>query len=286
LATDTATINVFSFLKSLGMPGLGFCESDPKVRSVLLGKGFNKTPDLVCGPDDLNEAPLEGFFFIEVNEPSGDFLFKEAASRKLGTNIAQNFRTLLGEDDKFEWGLEQLPIDHHADYLNVLNNKLEKYSFLRSQTCNTGLVHFFDLGESAKERFENQDKFFAMLDYLHFYTRLECKSGKKTVVEAGKYLLKELTAEEPKRPYLIFVKRDSQEPILFLMVHVITHRKGIRFDFGIIMVNTNINENNQAKYPIHTWIIQLISNSQSVSIDRECDGTVKISVQRDKLPFA
>jgi len=283
---DRATNNVFSFLNSLGMPGLRFCESDPKVRTVLLGKGFNKTPDLICGPDDLNEAPLEGFFFIEVNEPSGDLLFKEAASRKLGTNVAQNFRTLLGDEDKFEWGLEQLPIDHHADYLSVLNNKLCKYSFLRSQTCNTGLVHFFDLGELTKERFENQDKFFAMLDYLHFYTRLECKSGKKVLVEAGKYLLKELTAEEPKRPCLIFVKRDSQEPILFLMVHVITHRKGIRFDFGIIMVNTNINENNQAKYPIHTWIVQLISNSQSVSIDRECDGTIKISVQRDKLPFA
>jgi len=285
LATDTATINVFSFLKSLGMPGLRFCESDPEVKTVLLGKGFNKTPDLICGPGNLSEAPLEGFFFIDVNEPSGDFLFKEAASKKLEKNIAQTFRTLLGEDDKFEWGLEQLPIDHHAHYLNVLNNKLDKYSFLRPQTCNTGLVHFFDLGESTKEQFENQDKFFAMLDYLHFYTRLECESGKKNLLEAGKYLLKELTADEPKRPYLIFVKRDSQEPILFLMMYVITHRKGIQFDFGIIMVNTNVKENDETKYPLHAWIVELVSKSRSVSTYGECDGTIKISVQRKKLPF-
>lgn len=285
MGTDTATINVFSFLKSLGMPGLRFCETDPEVKTVLLGKGFNKTPDLICGPDDLNEAPLEGFFFIDVNEPSGDFLFKQAASRKLATNVAQIFHTLLGEDDKFEWGLEQLPIDHHADYLKVLNDKVAKYSFLRSQTCNTGLVHFFDLGESAKERFENQDKFFAMLDYLHFYTKLECKSGGKNLVEAEKYLLRELTAEEPKRPYLIFVKRDSQVPILFLMIYVLTRRKGVRFDFGIIMVNTNVGENNQTKYPIHSWIVHLASNSQTVSTYGECDGTIKTSVQRNKLPF-
>jgi hypothetical protein len=209
--------------------------------------------------------PLSLFqYFIDVNEPSGDFPFKQAASRKLTTNVAQVFRSLLGKGDKFEWSLEQLPIDHHGDYLKVLNDKVDKYSFLRSQTCNTGLVHFFDLGESAKEEFENQYKCFVMLDYLHFYTRLECKSGKKDLVEAEKYLLRELTSEEPKRLYLIFVKRDGQVPILFLMIHVLTRRKGVRFDFGIVMVNTNVNENDQGKYPIHRWIVHLASNSRTI----------------------
>lgn len=285
MPTDTATVNVFSFLKSLDMPGLRFCESDPEVKTILLGKGFNKTPDLICGPGNLNEAPLEGFFFIDVNEPSGDLLFKQAASRKLASNVAQNFRILLGEDDKFEWSLDQMPIDHHGDYLKVLNDKVGKYSFLRTQTCNTGLVHFFDLGESAKERVENQDKFFAILDYLFFYTKLESKSEQKNLVEAERYFLKELTAEEPKRPYLILVKRDSQVPVLFLMIQVLVRRKGVRFDFGIMMVNTNVTENNESQYPIHSWIVHLASNSQTILTYGECDGAIKVSVQRSKLPF-
>ena len=267
------------------MPGMRFCESDPEVKTILLNKGFKKTPDLICGPDNLNEAPLEGFFFIDVNEPSGDFLFKEEASQKLGINIAQNFRDLLGKEDKFEWGLEQLPITHHADYLKVLNDKVGKYSFLRSQICNTGIVHFFDLGDSTKDIFENQDKFFAMLDYLNFYTKLESKSQTKDLVVAEKYLLKEITTKEPKRHFLIFIKRDSQVPILFLMLHVMTHKEGKRFDFGIMMVNTNVKENDQTLYPIHRWIVQLALNSDSVSTDIECDSTFKILVQRDKLPF-
>ncbi len=285
MQTDKATINVFLFLQSLGMPGLRFCESDPKVRDILLGKGFRKTPDLICGPDDLGGAPLEGLFFIDVNAPSGDFLFKKVASRKLGKNVAQSFRTLLGDGDKFDWGLEELPTVHHAEYLRVLNDKVHKYSFLRSQTCNTGIVHFFDLGESTKEQFGKQDKFFAVLDYLHFYTRLESNSGNKKLLEAGKHLLNELSAEELKTPYLIFVEWHSQVPILFLMMHVITLRKGIQCDLGIILVNTNVKENDQTKYPLHAWIVDLLSKSRSVLTYGECEGTIKIVVIRDKLPF-
>ncbi len=269
------------------MPGVRLCESDPNVNKVLLGKGFTKTPDLICGPDDLNDAPIEGFFFIDVNEPSGDLLFKKTVSEKLGLkkDVSASFRTLFGEGDKFDWSLNQLPKDHHPAYLNVLNGKLDKYSFLRSKTTNTGIIHFFDLGESTKDSFENQSKFFAMLDYLHFYTKLESSSETRDLIQAQKYLLKELTAAEPKRPYLIFVKRDSQVPILFLMIHVITFRKGERFDFGIMMVNTNINEDSENKYPMHTWLVDMHLKSQSVSTETECDGTINIHVQKNKLPF-
>jgi hypothetical protein len=191
----------------------------------------------------------------------------------------------LGKEDKFEWGLNQLPNTHHDDYLKVLNDKVGKYSFLRSQICNTGIVQFFDLGDSTKDIFENQDKFFTMLDYLNFYTKLESKSQKKDLVVAEKYLLKEITSKEPRRPFLIFIKRDSQVPILFLMLHVITYKDNLRYDFGIMMVNTNVKENDKTPYPIHKWIKELASNSDSVSTDIECEGTFKIFVHRDKLPF-
>jgi hypothetical protein len=169
----------------------------------------------------------------------------------------------LGKEDKFEWGLNQLPNTHHDDYLKVLNDKVGKYSFLRSQICNTGIVQFFDLGDSTKDS----------------------KSQKKDLVVAEKYLLKEITSKEPRRPFLIFIKRDSQVPILFLMLHVITYKDNLRYDFGIMMVNTNVKENDKTPYPIHKWIKELASNSDSVSTDIECEGTFKIFVHRDKLPF-
>lgn len=136
---DEATNNVFLFLKSLGMPGLRFCEGNPQVISVLKDKGFHKTPDLICGPDNLVEAPQEGFFCIDVTQPTGDFLFKENASniRQIKNNISQQFRSLLGDDNKYSFTSNQLPTQHHYYILEAFNKKLDKYSHERLKTCNT-----------------------------------------------------------------------------------------------------------------------------------------------------
>lgn len=296
LATDTATIKVYPFLKSLGMPGLRLCESDPGVKKVLFDKGFAKTPDLICGPDDLNNATLDGLFFIDVNEPSGDFLFKKVASekRELKNNISQIFSSLL-DGDKFDFGLDQLPRDHYPEYVAALNNKVDKYSFSRrintNIATNTGIIQFFDIGEvtwvstgnELLPTVENQNRLFTLIDYLNFYTKLESTSEKKILAAAINYLLTELTAKEPKKPYLILLPRDSQVPVLFLMIHIITYRKEVRYDLGIMMVNTTYANNDN--YAICKWLVDIHEKSQTESIDAKSQVPIRLHVLRDKLPF-
>ncbi len=294
MAIDSATLKVYPFLKSLGFPGVRLCESDPDVKKILQDKGFKKTPDLICGPHDLNTAPIEGLFFIDVNEPSGDFLFKKIASekRELKNDVSQFFSSLLS-GDSFDLAFNQLPRDHYHEYEAALNSKLDKYSFSRGIGTHTGIVHFFDIGRTRQiipknqnkplPTFENQNVFFTMIDYLNFYTKLESTSENKILEEAINYLLAELIAERPKRPYLILIPRDSRVPILFLMIHVITYRNDERFDLGIMMINTTYADDDT--YPIHRWLVHMHHKSQSVSIGTGSNSPIRFHVLRDKLPF-
>lgn len=93
--------DVLLLLKLLKMPGVRLCESESDICTSLKEKGYKYTPDIICGPSDINEAPLEGLFFVDVNEPSGDFLFLKEASIQLNKNVSQTFYSLLYKDMEY-----------------------------------------------------------------------------------------------------------------------------------------------------------------------------------------
>ena len=67
---------VLSFLKLIGFPGVRRGETDEGVCNYLKSNNYNLTPDLVAGPPEIKEAPIEGLFFIDVIQPTSDLLFK------------------------------------------------------------------------------------------------------------------------------------------------------------------------------------------------------------------
>lgn len=277
--------DVLLLLKLLKMPGVRLCESESDICTSLKEKGYKYTPDIICGPSDINEAPLEGLFFVDVNEPSGDFLFLKEASIQLNKNVSQTFYSLLYKDMEYNQSFSKLPIEHHQKYLEVLNGKLRKYSHCRNQSANTAIVHHFNLGKIKENSFENTAKFFAMLDYIRFYFGIETKSDNKDLLEAEKYLLKDILGRELQTPYIISVRRDMPDvPVLFLMLHITANKNGERYDAGIILLNCKILEQDK-NHPIYKWMINFLNISKSVSTNETQELNVQLNVTRGTLPF-
>jgi hypothetical protein len=57
---------VLDFLKQLQFPGIRHGEGNSSVCDFLKRNGYHFTPDSVAGPDDLEQAPIEGLFFVDV----------------------------------------------------------------------------------------------------------------------------------------------------------------------------------------------------------------------------
>lgn len=286
MCNNTAEEDVLLLLKTINMPGVRLCESESDICTILKEKGYKYTPDIICGPPDINEAPLEGLFFIDVNEPSGDFLFKKKVSEQLNKNVSQAFYSFLYQDKEYSRSFSKLPTEHHQNYLKVLNDKLEKYSHCRNQSANTAIVHHFNLGNIEENSFEKPDKFLAMLDYIRFYFGIENKSDNKDLLEAEKYLLKNILGKETQTPYLISVRRDMPDvPVLFLMLHIAASKNGKRYDAGIILLNGNILERYDRNHPIFKWMFNFLKSSQSVSTNETQEFNIQFNVTRGTLPF-
>lgn len=167
----------------------------------------------------------------------------------------------------------------------MLNGKLRKYSHCRNQSANTAIVHHFNLGKIKENSFENTAKFFAMLDYIRFYFGIETKSDNKDLLEAEKYLLKDILGRELQTPYIISVRRDMPDvPVLFLMLHITANKNGERYDAGIILLNCKILEQDK-NHPIYKWMINFLNISKSVSTNETQELNVQLNVTRGTLPF-
>ena len=58
---------VLKFLKKEGFPRIRKGETNKDACDYLNENGYIFTPDLVTGPDDIRDAPIEGLFFYRCN---------------------------------------------------------------------------------------------------------------------------------------------------------------------------------------------------------------------------
>lgn len=277
MAKACSEIAVFEFLKKMGLPGIRLGEGDPLVGQYLSERGYNFTPDLVAGPDDLNLAPVEGLFFVDVLSPTSDLLFKASASHQLPINVSRTFKALLDNAKHCQEkpSIAELPTEHHQCYLGALNKKLEKYSHKRPftrdgknvVTANLGIVHHFNLGMVKETNVANVRDLITLLDYVRFYKSLATSSNIDLSVAENR-LLQELVNHQQQSPCVMVAFREWPDvPHLFLMIHVVAEKSIGTVDLSIILLNSSILG---TTHPVHQWFNSMIKrNPPEVVTDKD-----------------
>lgn len=253
--------DVLDILKKISFPGIKLGQGNETVCNYFKSKNYSYTPDLVSGPTKIEQAPIEGLFFIDVNEPSGDILFKTKASHQLEKNISKTLKRLLQNPDRKEENLSinKMPSEHHKKYLDVLNKKLDKYAHQRkfhegkkiSVTSNLGIVHHFNLGVVKDNIISDRNKLITLVDYFRFY-KLIALSENADLDKAEDIILKELINCKQEEPFIVTLGRNwSDLPALFLMIHILIKRNNKKYNLGLILVNTSILDKSNFDHPVH-----------------------------------
>lgn len=293
-----AEIAVLDFLKQLQFPGIRHGEGSSSVCDFLKRNGYNFTPDLVAGPDDLEHAPIEGLFFVDVIEPSPDLLFKSSASHNLPIDVSGRFKKILDDAaiSQEQPSINALPTEHHQLYLGVLNKKLDKYSHQRRFTradkdvvsANLGIVHHFNLGRVSGKNVENVRGLITLLDYVRFYKSLASSKNTDLSVAVNR-LLKELANPYQKGPFVMIAFREWDEvPQLFLGLHVRATKSDATADFAIILLNTALLDANGFTHPVHQWFGLIVQRNppEDVTKSEHGDQVVTIGFNKDDNHFS
>ncbi len=290
--TGIAEVAVLGFLKRMNFPGIRLGERNPNVCDFLKRSGYHFTPDLVSGPDEIDQAPVEGLFFIDIIQPTSDLLFKSSASHGLSINVSRTFKKILDDaaNDKENPSINRLPIEHHQCYLEVLNKKLDKYSHKRPFTragslvtsANLGIVHHFNLGTVAGTNVANVRGLITLLDYLRFYKSLAASPTNIDLRIAENRLLMELLNQEQRFPYVMMVFRKWHDvPHLFLMIHVTVKKSNSDMDIAIILLNSALLDA-VSTHPVHRWFACNIQNNSPESLTNEESTSHKATISFDR----
>lgn len=288
---------VLEFLKQLQFPGIRHGEGNPSVCAFLTRNGYHFTPDLVAGPDDLERAPIEGLFFVDVIEPTPDLLFKSSASHNLSIDVSRTFKKILDDAaiSQEQPSINALPTEHHQLYLGVLNKKLDKYSHQRRFTragkpvvsANLGIAHHFNLGNVSGKNVENVRGLITLLDYVRFYKSLASSNSTDLSVAVNR-LLEELANPEQKCPFVMIAFRKWEDvPHLFLVLHVRATKSDAAADSAIILLNTALLDANGFTHPVHQWFGQIIQRNPPEDVTKSAheDQVVTIGFNRDDNHF-
>ena len=274
---------VLECFRKINFPGIKLGERNPEVCDYLKKQNYPYTPDLVAGPKNIELAPVEGLFFIDVMEPSSDLLFKSKASKQLTVNISETFQQILQEtaNEQKKPNLGMLPNVHHQLYLEALNKKLDKYAHQRKfslnnklmVTTNIGIVQHFNLGNVVENNIANVKGLITLIDYIRFYGSL-APSDNIDLLNAETMLLTELLNKEQKEPCILMIGREwSDLPSLFLMIHATVSKNNKDFDIGIILVNTTILDKSDGNHPVHKWFANAILNKSKKHLNKDFSPT-------------
>lgn len=265
---------VLEFFKLLGFPGIRRGEKDKELCKYLKINGYNFTPDLVAGPQDIKKAAVGGLFFIDVIQPTTDLLFNSEFYTDHEVDVPHEFEGILKNNYKnnLPTYIDRLPNAHHDCYLAALNKKLDKYAHQRNWnedgsqliSANLGLVHHFNLGEFKDGKLSEVKKLITLLDYIRFYKRL-APSENTDLRNAENLLLTELVNENQSSPYLLSVVRELKDlPCLFYMIYISIIKKSKDHHLSLICLNVSHFENSDVTYPVHKWFAERIFHPESV----------------------
>ena len=264
---------VLRFLKNLNLPGIRYGEGNKEVCDYLKSNGYKFTPDLVAGPEDIKEAPIEGLFFIEVIKPTSDLLFQSEFFKDLSFNTPQYFKDLLSKNanNDVDTYIDMLPNSHHDCYLDKYNGKLDKYSHQRNfirdgqvkVTTNFGIVHHFNLGKVEGNNISDAKGLITLLDYFRFYKRL-APSNNIDLKNLEARLLRMLLNDAQNSPFILIVGRTLESlPCLFQILHVCVEKQNAIYDLSIMILNTSILDNADGNHPVHKWLASKILDPRS-----------------------
>ena len=286
---------VLCFLKKLDFPGIRYGEGNNQVCNYLKSKGYKFTPDLVAGPENIEDAPVEGLFFVEVIQPTSELLFNSEFYENLDFDIPQYFKNLLTKsscnDDNIN--IDMLPNVHQDCYLEKFNKKLDKYAHQRKfikngqlmVTANYGIVHHFNLGQVKGNNIADVKSLVTLLDYLRFYKRL-APSDNIDLKNAETRLLQELINDAKSSPSVQIVGRSLENlPCLFQMLHVSVEKDNSIHDLAIMVLNTSILDNADGKHPVHKWFARKIFHPKTKKYWNDETTTEKVSININKQIF-
>lgn len=291
-ASEKAVLN---FLKKLDFPGIRYGEGNNQVCNYLKSKGYKFTPDLVAGPENIEDAPVEGLFFVEVIQPDSDLLFNSEFYEDLDFDIPKYFKTLLTQagSNEDDINIDKLPNIHQDWYLKKFNKKLDKYAHQRKftqngqlmVTTNYGIVHHFNLGQVKGSNIAETKSLITLLDYLRFYKRL-APSDNIDLKNAETRLLQELINDAQSNPSVQMVGRPLKDlPCLFQMLHVTVEKNNSIHDLAIVVLNTAILDNADGKHPVHNWLARKIFHPKTKKYWNDETPSKKVSITINKQIF-
>jgi hypothetical protein len=260
----TAEDYVLQFLNKEGFPGIRKGETNREVCDYLEENGYRFTPDLIAGPDDIINAPLEGLFFIDVISPSTGMLFESKYYKNYDVDVPKDFfeKFLENKEPGECISIRDLPNSHHKYYLQKFNKKLKKYAHERKYnkndnqflSANVGIVHHFNMGSLKQGKITETKKFITALDYIRFYGHLS-PTINSDIISGESMLLEELFNENQKEPYVVAIERDLENvPCLFIMLHIAINKGGQINDLAFFLFNAESLKKLDLSYPVHKWI--------------------------------
>lgn len=264
---------VLDFFKLIGFPGIRRGEKDKDFCNHLKSNGYNFTPDLIAGPKNIKDAPIEGLFFIDVIQPTTDLLFESKFYSEYEIDIPREFKEILTKNhrEKASTYIDMLPKLHHECYLGALNKKLNKYAHQRKfnregqqlVSANFGLVHHFNLGILKEGKLHDVKKLITLLDYIRFYKNL-APSENVDLRNAENLLLNELANEQQVHPYILSIGRELKDlPCLFYLLHISVTKQSKMRHLALISLNTAHLDNSDGTYPVHKWFAERIFHPKS-----------------------
>ena len=285
---DESEKAVLFFLKNLDFPGIRFGEGNNQVCDYLKSKGYKFTPDLVAGPENIEDAPIEGLFFVEVIQPTSELLFQSEFYENLEFDIPKFFKNLLTQNNRNEVNttIDMLPNIHQDCYLKKINKKLDKYAHQRKYvdnsqltvTANLGIVHHFNIGKVEGKNISNAKGLITLLDYFRFYKRL-ASSDNMDLKNAEVRLLKDLINDAQSNPSVQIVGRFLETlPCLFLMLHVSVEKNNSIYDLAIMVLNTSIIDKSNGKHPVHKWFTRKIFHPRTKKYCNDNNTTDNLNI--------
>lgn len=279
---------VLNFFKKFDFPGIRLGEGNIQVCDYLKSKGYRFTPDLVAGPENIEDAPVEGLFFVEVITPDKELLFDSKFYENLDFDIPQFFRDILGKskNNNVNTTIDMLPNIHQDCYLDKINKKLDKYAHKRKYsdnkqemvTANLGIVHHFNLGKAEGNNISDIKSLITLLDYIRFYKRL-APSDNLDLRNAETFLLQGLLNDGQSSVPMQMVGRDLKTlPCLFYMIHVVAETNNTMLDSAIMVLNTSIIDNSDGKHPVHGWFARKILDPRTIKYLNDEATTENIAI--------
>lgn len=255
---------VLDFLIKESFPRIRKGENNEDICEYLKENGYKYTPDLVSGPDNIREAPVEGLFFIDVITPSSEMLFESKYFEGCETDVPKEFldKFIQNKEPGEYVSIYDASHFHHDCYLQKLNNKLDKYAHRRKYTsngnqfisANMAVVHHFNLGNLENGKITETKKLITVLDYIRFYNHLsETKSS--DITSGENILLEELFNATQQESCIVSIARDlGNIPCLFIVLHIAIKKEGKMNDLALFLYNSNSLMKLDLRYPVHKWL--------------------------------